>query len=209
MTQNAYDRAVATFEALVNAPRQGAHAAPARLIQSAGLPASSGYRHVAALEAEGFLRRDTTGTYLPGFAGLRIGLQGYGLGRLAPLAQPILLQLRQLTQHSAFMAVVQDMEVYMGPHYLGRETRNTRLVRHYSFETIPDLDTSAVSEIGLRYVNGGIARRLGVLMVALDSTPSSIMTIGLVINPSRGPSDTLIEALDQAHAQIARALDKA
>ena len=71
-----------------NAPENAVHATPAQLIQSAGLPSSTGYRHVAALEAEGLLRRDATGVYLSGLSAIRTGLAGYGLGHLAPLSQP-------------------------------------------------------------------------------------------------------------------------
>lgn len=206
MKQTSYDRAIEAFEALVKAPERGAHTTPARLIQTAGLPASSGYRHVAALEAEGLLRRDTSGTYLPGLSAIRIGLRGYGFGRLAPLAQPILLQLRQTTQHTAFLAVVEDMDVRMGPHSMGRETRKTRLLPTYSFEAIPDLSASAVAEVGLRYFEDRIPRRLATLMVAVDSSPTSIAALGLVLNPSRGSSPTLTQALEQACNQATDAL---
>ncbi len=94
MTQTAYTRAVEMFEALVSSAEAATHATPARLIQSAGLTASSGYRHVAALEAEGMVRRDAAGTYLRGLSAIRTGLRGFGIGRLAPIAQPVLLQLR-------------------------------------------------------------------------------------------------------------------
>ncbi|WP_424971829.1 helix-turn-helix domain-containing protein [Dinoroseobacter sp. S76] len=206
MTQTAYARAVDLFEALVTAPERDAHTTPARLIQSAGLPASTGYRHVAALEADGLLRRDESGTYLPGLSAIRTGLRGFGLGRLAPLAQPTLLQLRQMTQHTAFLAVLQDMDVHMGPHSLGRETRLTRLSPRYSFDVIPDLTLGAVSALDLRAFEDGIPRRTATLMVPVEATSRQIVTLGLVLNPSRGSNPDHHRALLQVHARVADAL---
>ncbi|MEM1078065.1 MAG: hypothetical protein AAGI09_06005 [Pseudomonadota bacterium] len=206
MTQTAYARAVDLFEALVTPPDRAAHATPAGLIQSAGLPASTGYRHVAALEADGLLRRDESGTYLPGLSAIRTGLRGFGLGRLAPLAQPTLLQLRQMTQHTAFLAVLQDMEVHMGPHSLGRETRLTRLSPRYSFDVIPDLNLGTVSALDLRTFEEGMPRRTATLMVPVDTTASLIVTLGLVLNPSRGDNPDLHRALLQVHDRVAEAL---
>ena len=202
MRQTAYTRAVEMFEAFVTAPEQTAHATPASLIQSAGASASTGYRHVAALEAEGLLRRDTTGTYLTGLVAIRTGLKGYGLGRIAPLVQPILMQLRQATQHTAYLAVVQDMDLQMGPHSLGRETRGIRLRREYSFETIPDMEIGKTTQVGLLTRNSDIARRVSTLMVPVYSSISSIVVIGLIVNSARDISQDLTTSLYQACTQI-------
>ncbi len=209
MTQTAYARADETFEALVSGAETAAYETPAQLIQSAGLSASTGYRHVAALEAEGLVRRDAAGTYFTGLTAIRTGLRGFGMGRLAPIAQPVLLQLRQATQHTAFLAIVQDMDLLIGPHSLGRETRNARLERVYGFEAIPELAKGEAREMGLRYFDDGIARRISTLMTPIDSTPSMVVALGLVLNPSRVTPDALSQALVQAHDQIATALEGA
>ncbi len=203
MTQSAHERAIEVFEALVSAPVHEAYATPAGLIRAAGLPVSSGYRHTATLEAEGFLRRDSLGTYLSGPSAVRVGLQGFGLGLLAPLVQPILLQLSQSTQLTSFMAISQDMDLFMGPHSIGRETRNAELQRSYSFETVPDLSLGSVSEVGLRWFEDRLARRSNVLLVSVASTTDSIALVGLMMNSVRAATEGQIRALNQAYDQIA------
>jgi len=204
MTQSAYARAIDVFEALLNAPALEAQDTPARLIRAAGLPASSGYRHTATLEAEGMLRRDAQGCYLPGMSAIRVGLQGFGIGRLAPLVQPILLQLRQNTQLTSFLAMAQDLDLHMGPHSIGRETRGTALQRSYGFETIPEFEIGEVAEIGLRWFEGRVARRTNVALIPVESTATSIAVIGLVLNATRGATDLQTRALRQAYGQIAK-----
>ncbi|WP_136440708.1 hypothetical protein [Pacificoceanicola onchidii] len=202
MKDNAYTRAVDSFEALIAAPQQALHATPAGLFNAAGIPASSGYRHVAALEAEGLLRRDAGGGYLPGLTALRTGFHGFGLGRLAPMAQPILVQLRQSTQHTAFVAVVEDMDLTMGPHSIGRESQKTQISHNYSFDAIPDFTLGAVSEVALRSVSEGIARRTAALVVPVMSTERFIVLVGLLLNPRRSVPQNLEGALAHAAEQI-------
>ncbi|MBO9447004.1 hypothetical protein [Ruegeria sp. R14_0] len=205
MTQSAYTRAVDVFEALMAVPGRDAHASPAGLIRAAGLPASSGYRHTAALEAEAMLRRDAQGNYLPGASAIRVGLNGFGVGRLAPLVQPILLQLRQSTQLTSFIAIAQDMELRMGPHSVGRDTRGTPVQPSYGFETIPDLVIGQVTEMGLRWFEGNIARRTNVALIPVESSTSDIVMVGLILNSSRGASEMQTRALQQAFEQIEEA----
>ena len=205
MTHSAYHRAVDMFEALLNAPKNDIHETPASLIQAAGLPTTTGYRHVATLEAEGLLRRDENGAYLSGPSAIRLGLRAYGLGRLSPLVQPILLQLKQVSQHTSFLAVIQDMDLSMGPHSLGRETRGTRLLQRYSFDAIPDLTIGKVSPVGLRSFEDGMVRRMATLMVPIQETSAHVVVLGLALNPTRGPDDRLSDALLQAFRQFADA----
>lgn len=204
MTQSAYERAIDTFQALLNAPAHEAHGSPAELIRAAGLPASSGYRHTATLEAEGMLRRDAQGCYLPGMSAIRIGLQGFGVGRLAPLVQPILLQLRQNTQLTSFLAMAQDLDLHMGPHSIGRETRGTTLQRSYGFETIPSFNIGEATEVSLRWFEGRVARRTNVALIPVESTATSIAVIGLVLDAKRGATNLQTRALRQAYGQIAK-----
>ena len=202
MTHSAYARAVEAFDALITAPEREAFDSPAGLIRAAGLPASSGYRHTAALEAEGMLRRDAQGHYLTGMSAIRVGLRGFGMGRLAPLVQPILLQLRQSTQLTSFLAVAQDMELRMGPHTVGRETRGMSLQPAYGFETVPDLVIGQVSEVGLRWFDGPVARRTNVAVIPVESSTRSIALIGFVLIATRGASDLQVRALRQAYEQV-------
>lgn len=202
MTTNAYSRAVDAFEALITAPQKALHTTPASLFNAVGIPSSSGYRHVATLEAEGLLRRDVGGGYLSGLTALRTGFHGFGLGRLAPMAQPILMQLRQSTQHTAFVAVVEDMELTMGPHSIGRESQKSEISRTYSFDAIPDFNLGSVTEVALRSFGDGIARRTNVLVVPVMTTERFIVLLGLVLNPRRGVSQSLESTLLHASEQI-------
>ena len=89
MTTSPYSRSVELFDTLMQAPRSASHDTPASLIQAANIPSTTGYRHVAALEAEGFLRRDPTGVYLRG-AGryYEPGLTVLDLAKCRPLHNP-------------------------------------------------------------------------------------------------------------------------
>lgn len=206
MTVTAYARSVELFEALMQAPTSEPHETPASLIQAANIPATSGYRHVAALEAEGFLRRDPSGTYLPGSSAIRTGFSGFGLGSFSPLAQPILLQLRQATQHTAFLAMVQDLDLHMGPYTLGRETRNIRLQPKYGFETIPDLTSSAPFECTLRSQEDRVIRRTSALMAPIATSQDTMVVLGLILNAGWGASDHMHPPLKSACSQITTAI---
>lgn len=208
MTQTGYARAVALFDALVHAPGTAAHETPAGLIQAAGIPSSSGYRHVAALEAEGFLRRNPAGTYLTGVSSIRTGFSGYGLGSIAPLSQPILLRLRQATQHTAFLAIVRDLDLHMGPYSVGRETRGTQLQPCYGFETIPELALGRAEEATLRSQDGQVVRRTHALLAPVMSSLDAMVVLGLVLQPGWGTTDQLSQSLESAAAQITEALQE-
>lgn len=203
MTENAYSRAVTAFEAMMTAAEGSHHATPTSLIRAAGLASSTGYRHVAALEAEGLLRRDNAGVYLTGLTALRTGLRGFGLGALAPLADPILTQLRQTTQHTAFLAIAQDGALLMGPHSPGRATRTVPLERRYRFETAALLNRGEVTETALVAQDDAIARRIGALICPVAETGGHTALLGLLLTSARTPQPGLVPALGRAAAQIA------
>ena len=147
--------------------------------------------------------------YLQGAAAIRTGLNAFGAGRYAPFVQPILIQLRQATQHTAFLAFVAEMELLVGPHSIGRETRATRLCRRYSFETIPEIRTGEVCEIALRHVDGEILRRLNVLMVPVQRDGRGCIALCLVLNSGRAVAPILGQALQHAYGQTEGALGDA
>lgn len=203
MTKNAYERTVDMFEALMGAPDRANHSTPGGLIQSSGLPASSGYRHLATLEAEGLLRRDESGTYLKGPSAFRIGLHGYCFGLFAPVVQPVLRQLRQGTQHSAFLAIVRDLTLHMGPHSVGRATQQTTLGLLYDIETIPEFPKGQVTELFIRSLENTMLRRTGVLLFPIAADTRQIVVIGLIMTAARGSNEGLKHALEHAGSQIA------
>lgn len=205
MTENAYSRAVGSFEALLSAPRSSRLDTPAALIKAAGLPPSSGYRHVATLEAEGFLRRDETGTYLLGQAALRSGLKAHCLGRLAPAIQPILLQIRQATQVTAFLGYSEDLLLRVGPHSIGRETRHVPLQESFSFETVPVFELATTTEVALVAHNDGIARRSSALLHPVQISSKRILHLGILTGGRRGDPRALIRPLELAGEQFSSA----
>lgn len=208
MTVTAYSRSVELFDALMRAPAEDAHASPASLIQAANIPSSSGYRHVATLEAEGFLRRDSNGTYLVGNSAIRSGFSGFGLGSFSPIAQPVLLRLRQATQHTAFLAIIHDLDLHMGPYTVGRETRNVRLHSEYGFETIPDLTADIPVEITLRSQKDQVIRRTSTLMAPVLTSHDTMVVLGLILNLGWSSVDHLRGPLRGACDQITSAINE-
>jgi len=202
MTANSYTRAVSVFEAMIDATQNAAHSTPASLFKEAGLPATTGYRHTTVLEAEGVLRRDENGTYLLGGSALRAGLRGYGVGHLALLAPPVLTQLRQTTQHTAFLAVACKRDLSIGPHSVGRATRMTRLQPEYSLSTAVQFVVGVVTSLDLRSVQEEIARRTNVQVIPVEQQSGRTVVIGLVRAGLRQEEKRHHQALERAFEQI-------
>ena len=202
MSGETYSSAVDSFEALMTAALGDRHSTPASLIRAAGLPVSSGYRHVATLEAEGFLRRDRSSTYLPGHGALRTGLFAHGAGYLAPVAEAIVTQLQQATHHSAFFSLRHELTLHVGPYAQGRNSRLHRVQPRYVIESLPDLGDGPPQETGLLYLDGGIARRAPVLIVALSAPQVGHAMLGLILGGTRNDTGRLASALDRARTQI-------
>jgi len=202
MSGASYDKAVAGFEALVGASR-AAHTKPPRLIQHSGQHLSSGYRHTATLEAEGFLRRDANGAYLPGTSCLRVALSAYGLGRLAPVVQPVLLHLREATQHTVFLAIVDQIDVRNGPFSSGRLSRHTKLCAAYRFELPRDLPAGQPTDVALVSAVSEPSTRVHTRMIPIQISPDHTATLGCVLNPTRAPDRAVSDALVTAAQQIA------
>lgn len=202
MSGETYSGAVDSFEALLTAALEERHTTPASLIRAAGLPVSSGYRHVATLEAEGFLRRDRSSSYLPGPVALRTGLFAHGAGYLAPVAEAIVTQLGQATHHTAFFGLRSELTLHVGPYAQGRNSRLHRVQPRYVIENLPDLGDGRPQETGLLYLDGGIARRAPVLIVALRAPQVTNPILGLILGGNRSDTGRLASALDRARTQI-------
>lgn len=202
MSGATYSDAVQCFEALLSAALQDRHATPASLIRAAGLPVSSGYRHVATLEAEGFLGRDRSSAYLPGQGACRTGLFAHGAGYLAPVAEALVTQLQQATQHSVFLGLRDDLTLHVGPHAPGRLSRLHRIQPRYVFESLPNLDDGTPHETGLLYLDGAMARRAPVLVIALPAPRETHVMLGLLLGGHRSRLESLADALCQAQRQI-------
>ncbi|WP_299141151.1 helix-turn-helix domain-containing protein [uncultured Tateyamaria sp.] len=131
MSRGPYTRAIAAFEGLLTPPQDTHIDTPAALIRAAGLPSSTGYRHLTTLEGAGLLSRDKAGAYVIGPAALRIGLSAQGVGHLAVLAPPILLRLRETTGRTAFLALTGADHLNICTFSTGREARHAAPARTY------------------------------------------------------------------------------
>lgn len=203
MSAGAYDRAVEGFEALLEASAHATHAKPVRLIEDSGHHLTSGYRHTAALEAEGFLRRDEGGVYLQGAAAQRIALSGFGFGRLAPVIPLVLRRLREETQITAFFALHTRIDVFMGPHSLGRASRHITLERQYRHDMPRDLLENEPIETLLAPCTGEAGHRIQTLIIPIARRAEITAVLGFAMTPGRAPNPALKQALTQAARQIA------
>jgi hypothetical protein len=175
---------------------------PAALIRATGLPQSTGYRHIATMEAEGFLRRDGSGAYLPGLSAVRTGLSAFGAGQIAPVSDAIVTQLRQATQHTAFLGMCEELRLTIGPHSVGRETRHLRIQPVYHFEGLHDLSDGSAHEIGCLYREAGVARHASALVVSLTVLENLRIVLGLMLGGHRSTHDALSSALEEAQRKV-------
>lgn len=202
MTGETYAMAVRNFEALIAQPRSGRHTTPATLIRAAGLPPSSGYRHVATLEAEGLLRRDRDGTYLPGLSAVRTGLRAFGFGAIAPIAEPIITQLRQATRHTAFLGICDGVGLFVGPYSIGPQTRHHQMQPRYRLEQGSDPFAEKPLETSLRYDDAGIARRVAGIVAPLIVRGEETIVLGLLLDGHRSDASALGAPLLEACRQL-------
>lgn len=202
MSANSYDKAVEGFEALLSASANATHAKPAHLIEDSGHHATSGYRHTAALEAAGFLRRDESGVYLQGAAALRIGLGAFGFGQLAPVLPPVLRRMREETGHTSFLALLSGNDVHLGPYSVGRATRNIALSATFRQDARREFSDTRPLEIGLVPQDDGTGKRLYSLMLPVAQKGGCAATLGFVLIPARAPEAALNKALRHAARRI-------
>lgn len=197
-----YDKAVLGFEALLEASSRGEHAKVAHLIAQSEQHATTGYRHTAILEAEGFLRRSEAGVYLQGSAAQRVALSAFGLGRIAPVLPPILRRLREETQHSAFCAMSDGLDFFMGPHSAGRTTRHITLCARYRAEQPRVFSDQQPVEVTLTPMGQALANPTHTLIIPILTDADYTTVIGFVLNPARMQDPHLPVVLSQAAEQV-------
>lgn len=90
------------------------------IARACGIPKTSGYRLLEAMEARGYLAKDVTGAFVRGPEAARIGLSAWGFGHLYLLCEPVLHQLRHEARNTAFLGVHADGELWIGPFSIGR-----------------------------------------------------------------------------------------
>ena len=179
----------------------------------AALTPTTALRHLRALEARGYLERDSTGQFSAGAVMLRMAasLRVTGdLDRLVAAAQPILERLATSTGESAYLAVSDGREVT----YVAT-AESSRAIRHVGWVgQVVSLDGTAVGQA--MGAPGTLVKRTGAVepdIAALSMSPGSHgkLTIALsVIGPAHRfdtPVTTAIgDALTQAVDELGRTL---
>lgn len=115
-----YAHAVDRFEALCNSVISDRAETPRQLVLNAGIPKSSGYRALNALEKNGFLSRDSKGDYLRGDVAWQVGLAAWGFGRGLNAVLPLVRYLRAQTRRTACLCVVNEGRFHIGPFSLAQ-----------------------------------------------------------------------------------------
>ena len=96
----------------------------------------------------------------------------------------------------------EDLRLAIGPHSIGRETRHLRIQPLYHFEGFHDLSDVGANEIGLLYLEAGIARRASALVVSLSVLENLRILLGLMLGGHRSTHDALCSALEEAQRQV-------
>ncbi|WP_299627927.1 hypothetical protein [uncultured Tateyamaria sp.] len=191
MADTPYSRSVAAFEALVCAVQDQHFSTPAALVRQSGLPTSSGYRHLTAVEGDGLLARDRSGAYVVGPTALRIGLSAFGVGQLAVLAPPILLRLREVTGRTVFLAVRSGNNFTICAFSLGRTKRDPAPSRVFTLSQHPNTATGHPLDVFLAEADANPARFHRALLCPVPGT--DVAYLGLFTGPDQD-GDTQLSA---------------
>ncbi len=79
------------------------------------IPPSTGYRIVEAMESRKFITRDSSGSFVRGSEMLKVALSAWGLGALSLPCEPVLHQLHEETDSTAFLGIRTDSKLLVGP----------------------------------------------------------------------------------------------
>lgn len=131
-----HERAVALFSAMVDAPVAALCQRPVDLARPLGRASATAYRMVAEAETSGILQRDMHQSYRKGLIARQIGFSALGFGDLADLAEPILVNLREMTRLTALFAVAEKNLLHIGPYSLGRGPDYLRPIQRYKIDNI-------------------------------------------------------------------------
>jgi len=199
-TGTPYDKAIDTFEGLVEQPLQQIVSGPLPLARAVGLATTSGYRAVAIAESEGLLTRSTEGAYLRGPATLAAGLAALGFGDFALVAEPVLIQLRQSTRLTAFLGVLSDGACAIGPFSSGRGITYVSPRRHYSLLTAPSFDRDRLAEISLAHQFEAVGAQRAVIST-VSERQNRLCIVGVLLPGTRE------EAGNELRSELVRATD--
>lgn len=179
-----YRRALATFDALAAAPLEAGFAGPRALARSVGLAPTSGYRAVAQAEAAGLLTRDADGVYQRGPDACRIGLSALGFGMFAAASQPVLLRLRRAVRMTAFLGVVQDLQLRVGPFSMGRGTEYLLPDPQVALSAAPSWSGDAPAAVGLAAPTETGRRQTALIACLAGGADGAAAVVGVLLPPA-------------------------
>jgi len=110
---NTYDKVVNQFIQVLTQPLEKVHQSPRSLGRACGIPASTSYRVIKALEKSNYLKRDSSGLFVKGPATLSLALSACGYGDLATVAFPVLERLRREAGATALLGYQDKADFYI------------------------------------------------------------------------------------------------
>lgn len=198
------ERALALLEVVVS----GRGVSLTDAARAVDVPTSTALRHLKALEIDGFISRAGDATFEVGPRFVRLALLALDrapAARLAQLAKPLLVQLEELTEESAYLAVPEggDHAVYVA----SQESR--RAIRHVSWlgTRIPRQGTAVGETLSGAVPIGNSVARTGVVEPDVTSVAAPVWGPGGVVGALAviGPAGRLSgAALEQAAREVAR-----
>ncbi|QLF71852.1 hypothetical protein FE840_019830 (plasmid) [Peteryoungia desertarenae] len=119
-SHTAYEKAVALFAKIMNAPNTELCTRPADLARALDRSSSTNFRAIAEAEAAGLIKRDLRKHYLKGAVARRIGFSAFGFGQVSDIVEPILIDVRERTRRSSIIGVIDGDRLFVGPFSMGR-----------------------------------------------------------------------------------------
>lgn len=198
------ERALALLEVVVS----GHGVSLTDAARAVDVPTSTALRHLKALEIDGFIARAGDATFEAGPRFVRLALLALDhapAARLAQMAKPLLVELEELTEESAYLAVPEgaDHAVYVA----SEESR--RSIRHVSWlgAPIPRHATAVGEALSGVVPIGQAVHRTGAVEPDVTSVASPVWGPGGVVGALAviGPSGRLAGApLERAEREVAR-----
>jgi IclR family acetate operon transcriptional repressor len=199
-------RAFELLEAVVGAGELTLSAAA----EVAGLTPTTALRHLRALEALGYVRRDTDGVYGAGPAVWQLAARARGAGPLAHLvaaAEPILDELTAATGESSYLAVTEGADAL----YLAT-SESTRSIRHVGWvgRTVPLAGTAVGAALagaeGAQFRTSTIEPDIAAVAHAVTLGGSTVAALS-VIGPVHRVDDATAAAIGDAIGRAVRRLE--
>lgn len=190
---NSYVRAVALFEAILQAPVTRHRRRPADVANNLGRARTTGYRALSEAEATGLLQRDLNQSYRRGLVARRIGFAATGFGAMADVAEPILTDLREALRMTTLFGVIREQRLMVGPFSIGRGAGYVRPELGYRL-AVPLIDTALTTMTFLPEEPQSASIYARTLVLDRNAYGACILAV-LSARPIVGPVPSVDEAL--------------